>query len=556
MNKNKFCLVITLLILISNHSLKAQLYINSGTTFYIQTGGVVTVQGDIISNSDVTGPGKLQLKGFANQNVNMNGFSVPNLEMDNTANATLTGNASIGSSILFTNGKIQQGNFNVTLTDVATVTGGGTNNFFETNGTGQLLKNVSSNTTNFEMPVGIGSIYLPAFIQTNGTYASASVGVQVKDAVTTAYSKRHPRSTDYTNEYWPITQTGITGTLRVKGKYNATFTGIETDMRGFYHNGTDWTMSNANIDYVQDTAGSLINGNGDLYAMNRFVLTNIRSMLQGATEPLLTGYVAGLMNDRLRSTTFPAPPATTAPTGNLIPLTDPYRDVLQPYIGAFPLFQHQNNSNPEIINASVLNEKASINDNIVDWVFIELRQGTSPGSVVTQTRSALIQRDGDIVDIDGISPVYFKNLDPNSNYSIGVRHRNHLGLYSANAAPANLFSLGLNVSLIDLKNGAISTIRGTANTNYVNTGSVNMLYAGNVNLNGNVRYSNSANDKDDILLILGGNQIGLINNTYHRGDINMNRAVRYSNAQNDKDFLLSTPLSAAQLSSKLPATPN
>jgi hypothetical protein len=554
MYKNIFCLVFSVIVLVSNYSLNAQLYISSGSTFHIQTGGIVSVQGDVTSNVDITGPGKLQLKGTSNQNVNMNGFTVPNLEMDNTANATLTGNARIGNTMLFSAGKIQQGNFNVILADVVTVTGGGVSKFFETNGTGQLLKSVTSNATNYEMPLGIGSTYLPAFVQTNGTYASATVGVQVKDAVTTAYAKRHPRSTDYSNEYWPITQTGITGTLRVKGQYNATYTGIETDMRGFYHNGTDWSSSNANIDYAQDTAGSLISGNGDLYAMNRFVLTNIRAMLQGGTEPLLTGYVAGLMNDRLRSTTFPAPAAGTAPTGNLIPLTDPYSSA--PYNGLFPLFQHFNNSSTEIINASVLNEQASINDNIVDWVFIELRQGTSPGSTLVQTRSALIQRDGDIVDIDGVSPVYFKNLDPNTNYSIGVRHRNHLGLYSANAAPANLYSLGLSASLIDLKNGATSTIRGTANTNYVNTGAVNMLYAGNVNLNGNVRYSNSFNDKDDILLILGGNQLGLINNNYHRGDINMNRNVRYSNAQNDKDYLLSTPLSSNQLAAKTPATPN
>ncbi len=536
--------------------LVAQLTISSGATFHIQSGGIVTVQGDVTSSSDITGAGKLLLKGSANQNVNMNGFSIPNLEMDNTANATLTGNARISSSMLFTNGKIQHGNFDVRLADVATTAGGGVSKFFETNGTGQLKKELTSNTTNLEMPLGIGSIYLPAYVQTNGTYASAIVGVQVKDAVTTAYAKRHPRSTDFANEYWPITQTGITGTLRVKGQYNATFTGIETDMRGFYHNGTDWSLTNANIDYVQDTAGSLIVGNGDLYAMNRFLLANMRAMLQGATEPTLTGYIPGLMNDRLRSTTFPAPVAGTSPSGNLIPLSDPYRDPLQPYAGVFPLFQHQNNSNGETINASILNEQALINDNIVDWVFIELRQGTSPGSILTQTRSALIQRDGDIVDIDGISPVYFKNLDPNTNYSIGVRHRNHLGLYSANALPANLYSLGLTASIVDLKNGAASTIRGIANTNYANDGTVNLLYAGNVNLNGNVRYSNSANDKDDILLILGSNQLGLINNTYHRGDINMNRNVRYSNAQNDKDYLLSTPLTSNQLAAKLPATPN
>ena len=125
----------------------AQLFIDNAT-FFIQTGATVTVQGDVTSNTDIQGPGKILLKGTGNQNVNMNGFTIPNLEMDNTANATLTGNARIGTSMLFTNGKIQQGNFNVRLADVATTTGGGANKFFETTGTGQLVKEVSSNLTN------------------------------------------------------------------------------------------------------------------------------------------------------------------------------------------------------------------------------------------------------------------------------------------------------------------------------------------------------------------------------------------------------------------------
>ncbi len=61
-------------------------------------------------------------------------------------------------------------------------------------------------------------------------------------------------------------------------------------------------------------------------------------------------------------------------------------------------------------------------------MFLELRNTTvSPGNTVLQTRSALVQRDGDIVDIDGVSPVTFNNV-ASANYVIAVRHRNHLGL--------------------------------------------------------------------------------------------------------------------------------
>ena len=94
---------------------EAQLTISSGAVFNIQSGAFVTVQGDVTSSADITGAGKVILKGSTNQNVNMNGFVIPNLEMDNVANATLTGNAKITNSVLFTNGKILVGNNTATL---------------------------------------------------------------------------------------------------------------------------------------------------------------------------------------------------------------------------------------------------------------------------------------------------------------------------------------------------------------------------------------------------------------------------------------------------------
>jgi hypothetical protein len=53
--------------------------------------------------------------------------------------------------------------------------------FFETTGTGQLMKEVTANLTNYVMPVGVGANYFPASITTVGTYASALVGVQGKN---------------------------------------------------------------------------------------------------------------------------------------------------------------------------------------------------------------------------------------------------------------------------------------------------------------------------------------------------------------------------------------
>lgn len=518
------------LVIGGTYACSGQLYVDNATLF-IQSGATVTVQGDVTSNVDIQGPGKVLLKGSSNQNVNMNGFTIPNLEMDNTANATLTGNARIGTSMLFTNGKIIQGNFNMRIADVATITGGGTSKFFETSGTGQLLKEVSSNLTNYVMPLGIGSTYYPASITTAGTYASAAIGTQAKNG---SDPNKHPRSTDYLNLYWPITRTGVTGTVNASGNYNANFTGVEADLRGIFWNGTNWVLAGGAINTGTDDASAPITGNGDLYAMNRFLLSKLKVFLQGA-------FNGTDMNDNLRAGT------------NLIPLSDPYRAA--PYSATFT---HVNNPVVEVANASVFANAALTADNIVDWVYLELRDnsGVNPGATIIQTRAALVQRDGDVVDIDGVSPVYFKNLDAGATYTVAVRHRNHLGI--ATDPVANLQSLNETTpgSPTDFTTMADAQIFGTSGAFTTSAGKT-LLWGGNANFNTNTRFNGISNDKDYLLTtILGGNGAAVISNTYSAGDLNMNRVARFNGISNDKDFLLTTVLGGAGATVRSQALPN
>ncbi len=65
---------------------------------------------------------------------------------------------------------------------------------------------------------------------------------------------------------------------------------------------------------------------------------------------------------------------------------------------------------------------------IVDWIWIELRDQNDATQVI-EGRSALLQRDGDVVDIDGVSPVSFDQQA--DDYYIAIKHRNHLSVLSA-----------------------------------------------------------------------------------------------------------------------------
>ncbi len=89
-------------------------------------------------------------------------------------------------------------------------------------------------------------------------------------------------------------------------------------------------------------------------------------------------------------------------------------------------------SGSETIQASAVGNTG--NDRIVDWVLLELRDPSSPTTVVA-TRAALLQKDGDVVDTDGNSAVRF-DTDPGM-YHVVVRHRNHLGVMTKDPVQIN-----------------------------------------------------------------------------------------------------------------------
>ena len=69
------------------------------------------------------------------------------------------------------------------------------------------------------------------------------------------------------------------------------------------------------------------------------------------------------------------------------------------------------------------------NPDMVDWVLVELRTGITSSSTIAK-RAALLNKYGNVVGLDGVSPLRF-GLPP-GNYYIVIRHRNHLDVMSSN----------------------------------------------------------------------------------------------------------------------------
>ncbi|MBK8338910.1 MAG: hypothetical protein IPK99_02360 [Flavobacteriales bacterium] len=233
-----------------------------------------------------------------------------------------------------------------------------------------------------------------------------------------------------------------------------------------------------------------------------YLLLALRVMLEG---PYNSG--TGLMTDALRS-------------ASLVPSAEPYSA-----LG----YLHTGGGGGETVPANVL--ALASNNAIVDWVAVELRDATTPSTVLA-TRSALLQRDGDIVSMDGVSPVTFSQAP--GTYQVALRHRNHLGVMTANAT-----ALGLSTTPLDFSLASTSTFGTNARKSITGTFPTQALWAGDVTFNNQLKYAGSANDRDPILTAIGGTvPTNTVSGQYRQEDINMNGQVKYAGSANDRDILL------------------
>ena len=237
------------------------------------------------------------------------------------------------------------------------------------------------------------------------------------------------------------------------------------------------------------------------------------SLARAAVKVYLQGpYVSALqlMHDSLR-------------VKNLIPLTEPYTGLTG--------FTHTGGggeqTTPAVLAVTGL-------DAIVDWVFLELRGSANPAQVLA-TRSALVQRDGDVVDVDGISPVSF-NVLASQSFFITVRHRNHLGVQLGAAVfypdcdPLETdFTATPPEGFYDFNglNAAQKTVSGKF-----------VLWAGNGRVDFQLKYNGSNNDRTTVLAVVGLATPNAVVPGYNLNDYNLDGLVKYNGSANDRNVLL------------------
>lgn len=143
-----------------------------------------------------------------------------------------------------------------------------------------------------------------------------------------------------------------------------------------------------------------------------------------------------------------------------IPLTEPYSAMNFNFVGG----------GGETIDPSVLQVTGP--NAIVDWIFVDLRD-PNDSLVTLASRACLLQRDGDIVDLDGVSDPVFTFL-PDGFYYVVLDHRNHLSImtempiYLETANPTTIDFRDANIPLFGFNPSKV-------------IGNQNFMYSGDAN---------------------------------------------------------------------------
>ncbi|MFZ1692797.1 MAG: leucine-rich repeat domain-containing protein, partial [Flavobacteriales bacterium] len=233
---------------------------------------------------------------------------------------------------------------------------------------------------------------------------------------------------------------------------------------------------------------------------------DLRVFLQGPYDP-----VTHLMRDDLRAQ-------------GLLPATDPYPALGVTYAG---------NGWPDVFDPAVL--QVSGPDAIVDWIVVDMIPNNgvpNPGDAQAYGRPALVQRDGDVVGLDGTWPLPL--IINRGSYRTRVRHRNHLGATVK-------FGEGFNggVAQVDFTSYAATACFNGAMHGDSLLADDRQLWSGDVTYNHQLKYVGAGNDRDPILVALGSPEpTTVVTGVYAREDVNMDGVIKYMGANNDRDPIL------------------
>jgi hypothetical protein len=209
----------------------------------------------------------------------------------------------------------------------------------------------------------------------------------------------------------------------------------------------------------------------------------------------------------------------TMNTLGILPLTHPYSGA--PF----------NHTGTESVDSSFFSTYPEMSD----WVLVELRTGLSSATTVTK-RAVFVDENGEFIDLNGSDEISF-DVAPGSYYVV-IKHRNHLSVMTAVKIELKASSPN-SLDLTQTPDDVMDADGGVDGLKLLSAGIYGM-YAGDTNGDGQVDYKDPG-DRGTLLAYMNataGSMFGIVQDTYTVNDVNGDGDIKYTGAGNDRDTIL------------------
>lgn len=512
---------------------QAQLNIQSGATFFMQTGAQVTVQGNVDNAGTLTNDGSLRVQGnYANTGTYTGVGTTGVLEMYGTGNSNLTpGSSALANLLVNKTGAADV----VTLTASTTVNNGFTltNGVLTTNPSGTpSVVLISPAATPYSFAAGkeiIGSVRRTGWA--NGTarvfnqpnmLVTTNAGTAPTDLTVTMVPNGDPTQTEReVKRKFGFAYTGGSGfTADVRYPYIATElnTNVEANL-------VPWTLVTS--EWNSRTTGITRNAANDWVNITTIPAAELPQEWKLADPNYTvnaTIYLRGAWNATNQNLN------TTLNSSSLLPLTQPYNQT-----------QFDSYNGLETVAAGFFASRPSI----VDWILVDVRKNTdgSPANTAFARsigrKAGFLLSNGTIVGMDGITPISFDITKQGPAFLV-LKHRNHLAVMS-NQTPSS--AAGAYTNDFTVTSGVYDNPAFPADPMQALASSVKFgMWAGNATRDGFVNTNDVNLIRSNIVGSVTGYAFGDVNmdGVVNTGDLNVTRLAINGSAQTHSGRISST----------------
>ena len=244
--------------------LSGQVTIQRGADLWLDANSLVSIQGDLETDSDIEGAGMLLLTGSSFQTIDLKNHSLPGLSLSNSQYVSLASPMTVNRALNIERGNLQIGSRDLTLGAQA-IMSGSSQAYIATEGKGAVVQLVNSDRDKVFVPIGTSSSYVPLTLTKTGTDANGVIRI---NANSKASPEKPSKVSDYLGHYWTIDAQGIRGELKATANY-ANVVGDEQSIVPTYWDGIKWSSDQSVMDRKNKMFSMVIpKGHVELYAMS------------------------------------------------------------------------------------------------------------------------------------------------------------------------------------------------------------------------------------------------------------------------------------------------